>query len=347
MGYPVQCYGTSSKRIRSITANKAAMDNTVCNSTQLYRGSCRIRKPWTTWVGLSAVLVLTLPAVISAAPTIEQLSSSPYSYPAISNNLQKRAIQYVDPSDPQIEVTFEADNNYYLETIKLNECVNTFSLPLPPLASYRNYSAITFPEATMAVNFYTDDECKEYDFSVQSEVHEFSGAFASVKYAGEYSDVKPGVYDDHELTRTAPPNPNALVNTGTGNAGFVAGVGLIGLIVIAGVIGLGVMVYRKYSGPKRGGDGRAFMTLSTGRDDYDDEAGLTGENGPHSSALMQSRVGVSFDDERYPVEYRDEEHASDDEQVELNVYPQNAPAPTQYRDEPGTQPQNARSSSSS
>ncbi|KAF9347083.1 hypothetical protein BGX26_001413, partial [Mortierella sp. AD094] len=275
----------------------------------------------------------------------------------MASSLQKRAVQYVDPSDPETEVTFEANDSYYTDNFPLNECVNTFKLPLSPPANYRKYNGMMFVDTTMVVNFYTDDQCKEYEFSIQSGVNEFAGAFASAKYVGEFTDVKPGIYDDHEVTKTAPPNPNAVSNaptssdnatapsspvaSGTSSAGFFAGVGLIGLIVIAGVVGLGVMMYRKYSGgSRRGGDGRAFMTLASGQDDYDDEAGLTGENGPHSSALMQSRVGVSFDDERYPAEYHDEERASDDENVELSVYPQNPAAPTQYRPEPGTQPQN-------
>ncbi|KAF9993465.1 hypothetical protein BGZ80_002515 [Entomortierella chlamydospora] len=273
-----------------------------------------------------------------------------------SLSLEKRAAQYLDTSEEQIEVTFEANDSYYIENFPLNECVNTFSLPLSPPANYRNYNGMMFPEPTMVVNFYTDDECKEYEFSVQSGVSQFSGAFASAKYVGEFSGVKPGVYDDHEVSNTAPPDANALVDTttttaagtnaptssnaatvpsssvpsGTSSAGFFAGVGLIGLIVIAGIVALGVMGYRKYDRKtRRGGDGRAFMTLASGQDDYDDETGLTGENGPHSSALMQSRAGASFDDERYPAEYHDEEQASDDERVEMNAYPQNPAGPTQ------------------
>ncbi|KAG0368013.1 hypothetical protein BGZ54_002823, partial [Gamsiella multidivaricata] len=291
------------------------------------------RKPWATWLGLStAVILMTLPTLTTAAPT-PNLNFNPAaaasSITSIEAPLQKRAIVYVVESEPAIELTFEANDSYYLESLKLDECTSTLSLPLTPGTAGRNYSAITAPDPEMALNFYTDENCQEYDFSVVSEVHEFAGYFASVKYVGQYSDVKPGVYDKQEISRTAVPDgepqdplpapgsssptttttttnapagstDSATSQSAYSSAGFAVGMGIVGFVAMAGIVGLGVFLYRNHGGDKkkRTGEGGRFMSLSSGRDDYDDEVGLTGENGPHSSALMQSRVGISFDDER-------------------------------------------------
>ncbi|KAF9897647.1 hypothetical protein BX616_005226 [Lobosporangium transversale] len=314
------------------------------------------RKPWTTRMALSTtmVLLLTLPALLSAAPI------TPFT---------KRDVKYIEDSDPEMDLTYEAKGRYLLAKLKLDECATPAQFQLP-----REYDAMTTGEPEMALNFYLDDQCQDYEFSLQSEVHEFAGAFASMKYVGMFSDVKPGIYDEHELSKTAlpqgepqttniiqtpptnqdganvPNGPNNSKDTtdgGISSPGFAVGMGIVGFLSMAGIVALGVFLYRKHNsfgGQKRGGDGRAFMTLN-GQDEDDDETGLTaGENGPHSSALMQSRVAASFDDERLPASrYRDEDHASDDEQVELGAYAQNPTGPTQYRSEPGTLPQNARS----
>ncbi|KAF8940534.1 hypothetical protein BGZ58_005868, partial [Dissophora ornata] len=289
-------------------------------TTVSHTATSRSRKPWATWLGLSTALLLTLPALIAAVPT----SSHP------SLDLQKRAVQYVDASETDIELTFEANDSYYLQALKLNECVGGNNLQLPITTNnVRTYSAIMAPDLEMALNFYTDEACQEYEFSVVSEIHQFSGAFASMKYVGQFTDVKPGVYDKQELSKTVVPDGQPQPETGSGTGttnpttipapdnsdsktgyntpGFAVGMGIVGFVAMAGIVGLGVLVYRRnFGSQKRGGDGRAFMTLASGQDDYDDEAGLTGENGPHSSALMQSRVGASFEDERYPATYKDE-----------------------------------------
>ncbi|KAF9090008.1 hypothetical protein BGX23_006312 [Mortierella sp. AD031] len=321
---------------------------------------------WTKATALvaTAAALLTLPALISAA------------------------VEYLPDSVDSIEVTFEAENNYYVEHLDLNKCLSVFTVP-----DTSKYNSIMAEEGDMGINFYLDDQCQEYDFSILSQTTEYQGAFASVKYTGEYKGAKPGFYENREFSDTVFPDaagtPDPAPAPGTGRtptktagaggaatvtafegttttgassalgslaadagktvgttnaAGLFVGMGIIGLVVFAGIIGLGVFVYRKRGG-KRGGDGQAFMTLSTGRDDYDEEVGLAGENGPHSSALMQSRVGVSFDDDRYPSEYRDElgEKSDDDEDsVELGGYPQVPEGPTQYSHEPGTLPQNLR-----
>ncbi|KAG0055571.1 hypothetical protein BGZ83_008182 [Gryganskiella cystojenkinii] len=153
---------------------------------------------------------------------------------------------------------------------------------------------------------------------------------------------------------STPTSTETPVPSGTHTAGFAVSSGIVGIVAFAGVIGACFLGYKKFiaggaaggllKGNNRGGggDGR-FMSL---REDYDDE--IVAENGPHSSALMQSRVGVSFEDERFDGQptgsgagmYSDDDE--DDERVELGAYPQNPTAPTQYRPEPGTMPQNAR-----
>ncbi|KAG0317126.1 hypothetical protein BGZ99_006498 [Dissophora globulifera] len=331
----------------------------------------RCRQPWTTWLCLSTALLLTLPALFTGASAAP--ASLHQSVP------QKRAVAFVDPSQASSEVTFEANNNYFVQTLAINECVGGAKIVLPVSAAdsnVRDYAAIMAVDPGTAINFYTDETCQEYEFSVVSEVHEFVGAFASLKYVGQFTGVTSGVYDKQEISKTSPPEeplqttatPSAAAPTSasasatpatsdpatlpapgssttiSSSAGFAVGVGIIGVVAMAGVVALGVVWYRKNGGGgagRRGGDGRAFMTLSSGQDDYDDETGLTGENGPHTSSLMRSRVEASFEDERYPGTYNDE-HASDDEEVELGAYPQNPAGPTQYRAEPGTLPQNAR-----
>ncbi|KAF8936018.1 hypothetical protein BGZ47_009702 [Haplosporangium gracile] len=302
----------------------------------------------------AAVLLITLPTLISAA--VERLPDSAQT----------------------IGLTIEAEG-YHLETLELNKCHNTFSL-----ADTSKYNAIGAEEDDMAINFYMDDKCEEYDFSMISQITEFQGGFASLKYTGEYKDAKPGFYENREFSDTVFPdpagtpdapvpdttNPNTGAGSGTGakpaegtstalaglaadgstttftnpSVGLAVGMGIIGTVVIAGIVALGVVGYRRYgNGGNKRGDGRAFMTLSTGQDDYDEETGLAGENGPHSSALMQSRVGVSFDDDRYTSNYRDEaEKSDDDDEVGLSGYPQVPEGPTQYNHEPGTLPQNLR-----
>ncbi|KAG0301532.1 hypothetical protein BGZ97_002749 [Linnemannia gamsii] len=307
----------------------------------------------------------------------------------LSPTLISAAVEYDPDSAPTMELIFEAGDNYPVENLELNKCHNTFAL-----ADTSKYNAISAVEPDMGINFYMDDKCEEYDFSILSQVTEYQGAFASVKYTGQYKDAKTGFYENREFSETvlpdatgtpdaptttvpdkpAAPNPgNGGAGTGTGtgtkpaegtstalaglaadgqtttwtspSAGLAVGMGIIGTVVVAGIVALGVFVYRRHGGKGKRGDGRAFMTLSTGRDDYDEETGLAGENGPHSSALMQSRVGVSFDDDRYPSKYRDEAEKSDDDdddEVELGGYPQVPEGPIQYSHEPGTLPQNLR-----
>ncbi|KAF9125766.1 hypothetical protein BGW39_007169 [Mortierella sp. 14UC] len=310
-------------------------------------------------------------------------SSSPPPHPP-------NAVEYLPDSVEKIEVTIEAENNYYVEHLELNKCLSTFTL-----ADTSKYNAILAEDPDMGINFYMDDKCEEYDFSMISQLDEFQGAFAGLKYTGEYKGAKPGFYENREFSDTVLPDPEdtpdpapgsttpTTPGTGTGgtgstpvtgtmtalaslaaggntsnattsnmpSAGLAVGMGIVGTVAFAGIVALGVFVYRRHNGTggngKRG-DGRAFMTLSTGRDDYDEETGLAGENGPHSSALMQSRVGVSFDDDRYPHNYRDETEKNndsdddDDDEVELGGYPQVPEGPTQYSHQPGTLPQNLR-----
>ncbi|KAG0087199.1 hypothetical protein BGZ93_011109 [Podila epicladia] len=286
-----------------------------------------------------------------------------------SSHLAKRVVKYVTNSEPLIEVTYMTTANYYRDPMKLNECFTNFSRP-----ANTQYMAITTPDHEVAINYYLDTECTDFEFSILSEYNNYTGEFASAKYAGQFLDAKPGLYENTEFSPTVlpdqdpdganhdgpiglPKNPKPEqqqgntpttatgAGAGTGSVGFIIGAGLVSILTIAGVLALGVFLYRKHQGGGGRGDSK-FMTLATGRDDYDDEVGLTGENGPHSSALMQSRVGVSFDDERFPAKYHDEEAESDDEdddRVELGAYPQNPAGPTQYRDEPGTKPQNQKS----
>lgn len=258
----------------------------------------------------------------------------------LSPTLISAAVERLPDSAPTINLVIEAEDKYHVESLELNKCHNTFSL-----ADTSKYNAMTAEEDDMGINFYMDDKCEEYDFSILSLTTEYQGAFAGVKYTGEYKGAKPGFYENREFSETVFPDavgtpdatpapdttsPNTGTGSGTGtnppegtstalaglaadgnttlsnpSVGLAVGMGIIGTVVVAGIVALSVVAYRKYGGKKRG-DGRAFMTLSTGRDDYDEETGLAGENGPHSSALMQSRVGVSFDDERYPHNYRDE-----------------------------------------
>ncbi|KAG0270888.1 hypothetical protein BGZ95_001387 [Linnemannia exigua] len=312
---------------------------------------------WTKAATATAVLLVAFPTLISAA------------------------VEYLPDSVEKIEVTIEAENNYYVEHLELNKCLSTFTL-----ADTSKYNAILAEDADMGINFYMDDKCEEYDFSMLSQLDEFQGAFAGLKYTGEYKGAKPGFYENREFSNTvfpdaegtpdpAPDSTTTTPGTGTGStpvtgtstalaslaadgsasstgtfnvssAGLAVGMGIIGTVVFAGIVALGVVIYRRHNGGggKRG-DGRAFMTLSTGRDDYDEETGLAGENGPHSSALMQSRVGVSFDDDRYPSKYRDEDEkgaGDDDDEVGLGGYPQVPEGPIQYSHEPGTLPQNLR-----
>lgn len=297
-----------------------------------------MRKPWS-WLGLTtaALFMASLPLLATAAPSSPQL--------------HKRApVEYIADSEPSIELTFEANDSYYLQALTLNQCQN--QLVLPENGTHvRPYNAITTPEIEMGINFYLDENCQEYDFSVLSEVREFVGAFASLKYVGEFKNAKTGFYENTEFSTTVFPDSNTepgppesgrqpLVGPGntstTGNAGLAVGMGIIGMVLVLGIVGLCVLAYRRFGpeGRRRGGDGGAFMTLSTSAD-AEEQVGLTGENGPHSSAVMQSRAGVSFDDERYPAGYRDEEHdSSDDDEVELG-YPKNEAVA-------GSQPQNAK-----
>ncbi|KAF9902613.1 hypothetical protein EC991_004746 [Linnemannia zychae] len=314
------------------------------------------RCPKKTATAAAAILLLTLPTLISAA------------------------VEYRPDSVEKIEVTIEAENQYHVEHLELNKCLSTFTLK-----DTSKYNAIMAEDPGMGINFYMDDKCEEYDFSMVSQLDEYQGAFAGLKYTGEYKDAKPGFYENREFSdtvlpdsagSTTPTTPEtgaggtgstpatgtstvlaSLVADGSANnattsnmpsVGLAVGMGIIGTVAFAGIVALGVFVYRRHNGTggKRG-DGRAFMTLSTGRDDYDEETGLAGENGPHSSALMQSRVGVSFDDDRYPHNYRDEPEKSsdsdeDDDEVELGGYPQVPEGPTQYSHQPGTLPQNLR-----
>ncbi|KAF9981733.1 hypothetical protein BGZ65_003631 [Modicella reniformis] len=341
----------------------------------------RNRTPWTTWLGLSTALFMTLPALISAAPTTGAASTAAAVAAAIarvgtvspstasSQLIQKRAVQYLDDSEPDMELTIEANDSYYLATIKLDECINKF--PVPPTPGVAEgafkYNALTAPSPDMVINFYTDDQCQEYEFSVVSEIHQFVGYFASAKYVGEFSGSKPGVYDKQEISKTVVPaenpDPITIVQTeedpsgggaggnkttapstsdepvgitapnpsgnGTSSAGFMVGVGIIGTITIGSIVGLSVFLYHKYEGAGKRSDGK-FMTVSTG-DDEDD-----GENGPHSSALMQSRVEASFDDERPQVDYRDRDENASDDEVELGGYSHDPSNSTQHRAEPGT-----------
>ncbi|KAF9365564.1 hypothetical protein BGX34_009473 [Mortierella sp. NVP85] len=306
---------------------------------------------------------MTLPLLISAVPTgpAAAAAAAVQVGAALPSSLEKRAIHYQEESETEIELTVEANDSYSLEILRLNECVSKFATPSVAGTTAFKYNALALPEPDMVVNFYTDNQCQEYEFSMVSEVHQFVGYFASIKYVGQFSEVKPGVYDSHEISKTALPSGQPLPDTftlepsddpvkgsgggggggaggagggktdappltsddpakipspnspssGTSSAGFIVGVGIIGIVTIAGVVGLSVLLYRKH-GNKRGGDAR-FMTVSTGDDDE-------GENGPHSSALMQSRVDASFDDERPQTGYRDE-----NDEVELSGYPQQSP----------------------
>ncbi|KAK3845475.1 MAG: hypothetical protein J3R72DRAFT_435872 [Linnemannia gamsii] len=312
---------------------------------------------WTKAATATAVLLITLPTLISAA------------------------VEYLPDSVETIEVTIEAENNYYVEHLELNKCLSTFTVP-----DTSKYNAILAEDPGMGINFYMDDKCEEYDFSMLSQLDEYQGAFAGLKYTGEYKGAKPGFYENREFSNTVFPDPEGTPDptpdsttttpgTGTGSTpvtgtstvlgslaaggktndvtsynmpsvGLAIGMGIIGTVVFAGIVALGVFVYRRHngSGGKRG-DGRAFMTLSTGQDDYDEETGLAGENGPHSSALMQSRIGVSFDDDRYRDEAENEKSNGDDDdddEVGLGGYPQVPEGPTQYSHQPGTLPQNLR-----
>ncbi|KAF9430984.1 hypothetical protein BGZ94_000930 [Podila epigama] len=314
-------------------------------------------------LGIACILSLA-----SALPASSSSSSSPASLPASASihSLTKRAVKFVEPSEPQLEVTFHSTNANYKDILKLNGCSNS-SRPLNT-----QYTSISTTDHQSAINFYLDDECTEYDFSVLSEYDSYAGEFASFKYVGQYLDAEPGFYEnlefsptnvpDQETEHKAPQEPQGQPKPqekpvakpqeqqqqqgggGTRSFGFIVGVGLVSLLTLAGLFSCGWYIYNKHI--KDGGRSkRSFMTLSTGRDDYDDEVGLTGENGPHSSALMQSRVGVSFDDERFPAAYHDEDNAEfdkEDNRVELGAYPQNPTGPTQYRDEPGTLPQNRK-----
>ncbi|KAF9930107.1 hypothetical protein FBU30_000857 [Linnemannia zychae] len=284
---------------------------------------------WTATTAAAAALLITFPALISGA--VERLSDS----------------------IPTMDFIVEAPS-YGVHKLELNKCYTNFDL-----TQSQKYTALSTEEDDMAVNFYMDDKCEEYDFSMVSEVTGFQGAFAAVKYVGEYSNAKKGFYENKEFSETVFPDeigtPDAPEATALAaasgnssvftmsNAGLAVGMGIIGTITIAGIVALGVFVYRRHKGNKsRRGDGKAFMSL-TGQDDYDEETGLAGENGPHSSALMQSRVGVSFDDERFPTKYRDEEKSDGEEdEVEFGGYPQVPEGPTQYNHQPGTLPQNLR-----
>ncbi|KAG0208296.1 hypothetical protein BGX28_000688 [Mortierella sp. GBA30] len=263
------------------------------------------------------------------------------------SQLQNRApaVEFIEDSEPTTELTFEANDSYYLQPLTLGECQN--NLVLPENGTHvRNYAAMTTLVPDMALNYYLDENCQEYDFSIVSEVREFVGAFASIKYVGQFSNAKQGFYENTEFSKTVlpdsdsepgppesgrqpPVSPDKATSGGgisstANSAGLAIGMGIIGMVILSGMIGAAVFVYRKYGpeGRKRGGDGGAFMTLSTDGD-AEEQVGLTGENGPNSSALMQSRVDVSFDDERYPAGYRDEDKDSDDDdgEVELGAYP--------------------------
>lgn len=248
--------------------------------------------------------------------------------PAPSSHLAKRVVKYVTDSEPLTEVTYMTTTDYYRDAMKLNECFTNFSRP-----DNTEFMAITTPDHEVAINYYLDTECTEFEFSIQSEYRNYTGEFRSAKYVGQFLDAKPGLYENTEFSPTVlpdqdpdganhdgpiglPKNPKkeqqqgntpttaGAGTAGTGSVGFIIGAGLVSILTIAGVVALGVFLYRKHQTGGRGDS--KFMTLATGRDDYDDEVGLTGENGPHSSALMQSRVGVSFDDERFPAKYHDE-----------------------------------------
>ncbi|GJJ72331.1 hypothetical protein EMPS_04688 [Entomortierella parvispora] len=348
-----------------------------------------------TWrnLAMTATLALVVLESITAAP-------APVTVAGARHSFARRDVKYVDPSAQLIEVTFQAESTNYVEQLTLNQCFNQFKLPLSnpddPDNPVRNYTAITATDSEVALNFFLDDQCEEFDWSMQSQVLSNSGSFASVKYIGQFLDAKPGMYEielsptvlpdqdpdgkNHTEPVTLPTTATSLAASATGSAsasatsgaaagtetatsdesksgthsaGFAIGSGIVGILVFAGIIGACFLGYRKFfaagalgAGAKR--DGR-FMSLSSGQDDYDDETGLVGENGPHSSALMQSRVGVSFDDERFDGgrdgtgagAYSDDEEDEDD-RVELGAYPQNPAAPTQYRPEPGTLPQNLR-----
>ncbi|KAF9580630.1 hypothetical protein BGW38_002648 [Lunasporangiospora selenospora] len=292
-------------------------------------------RPWVALAATSTLLSLLIPTLVSAAPS--SLSSS--------SSIQKRAaVSYVETSLPTIDLTFHGvDRKDYTDKVKLNECFSAITLPIDN--HVRNYTAITSNSAkNFAINFYMDDQCTEYDYSVVGDLNQYQNSFASILYVGQYNDAKPGFYENREFSKTTLPDQGTGGaggdgSSGTGSAGFAVGVGIIGMVILMGVIALGVVGYRKFQsryGRKRG-DG-VFMTLATERDDDDD-----GENGPHSSALMQSRVGVSFDEERYPTNYRDDnDNASDadddDDEVELGGYPQNPTGPTQKVPDHGIQP---------
>lgn len=263
--------------------------------------------------------MLSLAMIISLATAL----------PAPSSHLAKREVKYVPNSEPLTEVTYMTTSDYYRDAMKLNECFTNFSLP-----TNTQFMGITTVDHEVAINYYLDTECTEFEFSIQSEYNEYAGQFASAKYVGQFLDAKPGLYENKEFSPTVlpdqdpdganhdgpvglPKNPNpqqqqsgntptaaGTGTSGTSSVGFIIGAGLVSILTVAGVVALGVFLYRKHQDKGRGGS--KFMTLATGRDDYDDEVGLTGENGPHSSALMQSRVGVSFDDERFPAKYQDE-----------------------------------------
>ncbi|KAG0335560.1 hypothetical protein BG004_008403 [Podila humilis] len=313
--------------------------------------------------GITPRSMLGLACIISLAMALPQ--------PAPAQPL-KRAIKYVTDSEALTEITYMTNDDYYRDAMPLNTCFTNFSRPVNT-----RYLAITAPDHQVAINYYGDTECAEFEFSILSEYTDYAGEFGSAKYVGQFLDAKPGMYESREFSPNDMPDqdpdgenhkdsgikpkipptqqqpqqggePTAQgsgSNSGTSSVGFIIGVGLVGLLTIAGVVASGVWLYRRHSNGGGRGDKR-FMTLATGRDDYDDEVGLTGENGPHSSALMQSRVGVSFDDERFPGKYHDEEQAASDEEsenrVELGAYPQNPAGPKQYRPEPGTLPQNQK-----
>lgn len=270
--------------------------------------------------GFNRGSMLSLAMIISLATAL----------PAPSSHLAKREVKYVPNSEPLTEVTYMTTTDYYRDAMKLNECFTNFSRP-----DNTQFMGISTVDHEVAINYYLDTECTEFEFSIQSEYNEYTGEFASAKYVGQFLDAKPGLYENKEFSPTVlpdqdpdganhdgpvgmPKNPkqqqqqsgNTPTTAGTGTSGtssvgFIIGAGLVSILTVAGVVALGVFLYRKHQDKGRGG-GSKFMTLATGRDDYDDEVGLTGENGPHSSALMQSRVGVSFDDERFPAKYHDE-----------------------------------------
>ncbi|KAG0030774.1 hypothetical protein BGZ81_002186, partial [Podila clonocystis] len=254
--------------------------------------------------GFTRSAMLSMVMIISLATAI----------PAPSSHLAKRVVKYVTDSESLTEVTYMTTSDYFRDAMKLNECFTNFSRP-----ANTEFMAITTPDHEVAINYYLDTECTEFEFSIVSEYNNYTGEFASAKVltedpdganhdgpVGQPKDTKPQQQQGNTSTTTG------AGTTGTGSVGFIIGAGLVSILTIAGIVALGVFLYRKH---QNGGRGDAkFMTLATGRDDYDDEVGLTGENGPHSSALMQSRVGVSFDDERFPAKYQDEDQADSDDE---------------------------------